>query len=134
MNGDGYADVVVGASTFGNGEAAEGAAFAWFGSAQGLNRGGARPSGTPTNADWRAESNQAAAEYGAAVATAGDVNGDGFADLVVGAPRYDDPETDEGRAYVYLGSSAGRRRRRGGRWMGRRGSMLLGWSVAGRGT
>jgi hypothetical protein len=38
---------------------------------------------------------------------AGDVNGDGYADVIVGAPRYNDDQTDEGRAYVYYGSASG---------------------------
>ncbi len=39
--------------------------------------------------------------------TAGDVNGDGYADVIVGAYSYDNGETNEGRAYVYHGSAAG---------------------------
>ena len=41
------------------------------------------------------------------LAGAGDVNGDGFADVLVGAPLIDAPSTDEGRAYLYFGSGAG---------------------------
>ena len=41
------------------------------------------------------------------VATAGDVNGDGFSDVVVGACLYDNGQTNEGRAFVYLGSASG---------------------------
>ena len=41
------------------------------------------------------------------MATAGDVNGDGFSDVIVGAPYYDNGEFDEGRAFLYLGSAAG---------------------------
>ena len=41
------------------------------------------------------------------MATAGDVNGDGFSDVIVGAYSYDNGETDEGRAFVYHGSAAG---------------------------
>ena len=42
--------------------------------------------------------------FGASLARAGDVNGDGFGDLVVGAP---DAGANNGRAYVYYGSSTG---------------------------
>jgi hypothetical protein len=41
------------------------------------------------------------------VASAGDVNGDGYADLIVGAYQQDNPETNEGQAYVYFGSATG---------------------------
>jgi FG-GAP repeat len=41
------------------------------------------------------------------VASAGDVNGDGFDDVMVGASRYDHGQTDEGAAFVYNGSAVG---------------------------
>ena len=53
-----------------------------------------------TTPAWTAESNQTGAGFGTAVATAGDVNGDGYSDVIVGAVVYDNGETDEGRAYV----------------------------------
>ena len=40
---------------------------------------------------------------GVSVSGAGDVNGDGYADVIVGAPNYDAGETDEGAAFVFLG-------------------------------
>ena len=97
VNGDGYSDVIVGAFHFDNGQSNEGRAYVYLGSASG-------PSSTPA---WTAESDQASAEFGISVATAGDVNGDGYSDVIVGARYYDHGETDEGRAYVYLGSPAG---------------------------
>jgi len=41
--------------------------------------------------------------FGNSVASAGDVNGDGFPDLIVGAPYNDANATAAGRAYVFLG-------------------------------
>ncbi|MFH0980802.1 MAG: integrin alpha [Planctomycetota bacterium] len=102
VNGDGYADVVVGAYYYDNGQYQEGGAFLWLGSASGLGA-----DGTPANADWAAEGNQAGAYFGRSVGTAGDVNGDGFSDLIVGAYRYDNGQTDEGRAFLYYGSPSG---------------------------
>ena len=54
-------------------------------------------------ADWAAESNQDRAHFGNSVGTAGDVNGDGYADIIVGAPHYDNGQEDEGRVWVYHG-------------------------------
>ena len=97
VNGDGYADVIVGAPNYDNGQTDEGRAFVYHGSASGLS----------TTANWTAESDQASAYFGYSVATAGDVNGDGYADVIVGAPNYDNGQTDEGRAFVYHGSASG---------------------------
>ncbi|HHN73943.1 MAG TPA: hypothetical protein ENK10_01815 [Acidobacteria bacterium] len=97
VNGDGYADLIVGARRYDNGEANEGAAFVYHGSATGL----------ATTANWSAESNQTGARFGVSVATAGDVDGDGYADVIVGSYLENNPDVDEGRAYVYHGSAAG---------------------------
>ena len=97
VNGDGFSDVIVGAAFYDNGETDEGRAFVYHGSAAGL----------PTTSAWTAESDQASAEFGVSVATAGDVNGDGFSDVIVGAPFYDNGQINEGRAFVYRGSAAG---------------------------
>ena len=45
---------------------------------------------------------------GGSVAGAGDVNGDGFADVIVGADRYNNGQVDEGAAFVYHGTTRGR--------------------------
>ena len=94
VNGDGFADVVVGAPLFTNGHLDEGRAFVYHGSAGGLNLA----------PNWTGESDQNSAGFGTAVSTAGDVNGDGFSDLIVGAKSFDNGQNDEGRAFVYLGS------------------------------
>jgi hypothetical protein len=51
--------------------------------------------------------NQAGGSFGWSVASAGDVNGDGYADLVVGAPLQNLGAMEEGNAFVYLGGPAG---------------------------
>jgi hypothetical protein len=98
VNGDGYADVIVGADRYDNGQNDEGAAFLFLGAASGV------ANGTPANAAARLESDQAGALLGASVASAGDVNGDGFADLIVGADLYDNGQSDEGAAFVFPGN------------------------------
>ena len=60
-----------------------------------------------TSASWTGESDQDSASFGYSVATAGDVNGDGYSDVIVGAPQYDGAQLDGGRAYVYFGSASG---------------------------
>jgi hypothetical protein len=97
VNGDGYSDVIVGAWALTNGQANEGKAFVYHGSASGL----------ATTANWTAESNQAGARFGSSLSTAGDVNGDGYSDVIVGADWYDNGQDNEGRAYVYHGSASG---------------------------
>ncbi len=100
VNGDGYSDVIIGAILYDDGaNINEGRAFVYHGSAAGLS---ATPNNTPDDA------NQANAQFGIRVASAGDVNGDGYSDVIIGANRYDDgANTDEGRAFVYHGSAAG---------------------------
>ena len=44
--------------------------------------------------------------FGISVSTAGDVNGDGFSDMIVGAWQNDAGGTDAGRAYIYFGASS----------------------------
>ena len=97
VNGDGYADVIVGASNYGNGQGGEGAAFVYLGSASGI----------AASTVWSAESDQIGASMGNAVATAGDVNGDGYADVIIGAYQYDNGQNNEGVAFLYLGSATG---------------------------
>jgi len=99
VNGDGYSDVVIGAYLFDDGaNTDEGRAFIYHGSAGGLS---ASPSSTPDDA------NQASANFGRSVAGAGDVNGDGYSDVIIGAPEYDGTFSGEGQAFVYHGSAAG---------------------------
>ena len=131
VNGDGYDDVIVGAPRYDAGEAYEGAAFLFLGSESGIADGG------PGSAQARLESNQTDSEFGSSVAGAGDVNGDGYDDVIVGAGSYDAGEADEGAAFVFLGSAQGSRTatripQRPGSKRTRR-VPSLGWSVAGAG-
>ncbi len=97
MNGDGFSDVIIGAEGFTDGQSSEGAAFVFHGSASGLSNA----------ADWTAQSNQSFAFFGNSVSAAGDVNGDGFSDVIIGSWLYDNGLTDEGSVFVYHGSVTG---------------------------
>ena len=56
-----------------------------------------------TGPPWFREGDQTDCRLGT-VAPAGDVNGDGFADVLIGSYRYSLPEQYEGVIFVYLGS------------------------------
>ncbi len=103
VNGDGYADIVVGAPTYPDASLARGQAHVYLGSASG-------PSTTPAwvvEGDQNGTAGSVGPYLGNSVAAAGDVNGDGYDDLLVGADGHDNGHVDEGRAYLYLGSSSG---------------------------
>jgi hypothetical protein len=98
VNNDGFGDVIVGAPNRPAGGGGTGAAFVYLGG----------PAGLATTPAWTLLSTQADSDLGASVASAGDVNGDGFDDVIVGEPRYDGAAgANEGRALVYLGSASG---------------------------
>ena len=45
--------------------------------------------------------------FGAVVATAGDVNADGYSDVIIGVPDYDGGQVLEGMAALFYGSATG---------------------------
>jgi hypothetical protein len=89
LNGDAYTDVLVGAPGAGQ-------VYAFLGSATGL----------ATAADSTL-TGVAADEFGSAVAFAGDTNGDGFDDVLVGAPAAGNAGTNSGSAALFTGTAAG---------------------------
>jgi hypothetical protein len=99
VNGDGYADLVVGAYTTGNGGTSQGSAYLYYGSATGLGTASGTTAGTVQRLNNPNNANNDF--FGFSVASAGDVNGDGYADLVVGAHR---TSFGQGRTYLYGGN------------------------------
>lgn len=91
VNGDGYEDLFIAA--YAN-NLSTGAGYVFPGSATGI---AATPSTTVTGPAM-------ASQFGYAVAGAGDVNGDGFADVIVGAPGL---ESSTGAFSVFHGGSGG---------------------------
>lgn len=98
LDGDGYGDVAVGAPFQDVAAVDEGAAYVYRGGPTG-------PSATP-DVVLTEPSHQAAAAFGRAVASAGDININGFSELLVGTPQRANPDADEGNVYVYYGSPA----------------------------
>ncbi|MFN2114088.1 MAG: FG-GAP-like repeat-containing protein [Anaerolineae bacterium] len=98
VNGDGYDDLVVGAPLFSDTEQYRGKALLYLGSAGGLD----------TAASWEAVGAGTFSFFGSSVGSAGDINGDGKADVIVGEPFYTEG-TDYyfGRALVYYGTASG---------------------------
>ncbi len=90
VNGDGYSDIIVGTYAVGGNA---GAAYVYYGG----------PSGPATTASWTG-SGAVNSYYGGCVASAGDVNGDGYSDIIVGAPGV---SSIAGAAYLYYGSATG---------------------------
>lgn len=88
FNGDGYADIVVGAYGIST-------AYVYFGSSAGVD----------STADGILFTGAPGEALGWSVSSAGDVNADGFGDLVVGAQHNSAAGTDAGRAYVYFGGA-----------------------------
>jgi hypothetical protein len=100
VNGDGYSDVIVGATGYLTSTGSTGKVYVYHGSAEGLGASGRA-------ADWSATGENAENEFGISVATAGDVNADGYADVVVGATGYLTSTGSTGKVYVYHGSAGG---------------------------
>ncbi len=95
VNFDGFDDVIVGAPLYPNG----GAAFIYF---------GGPVIGMDGNPDVRLQGEDPYGEFGNAVAGIGDINGDGYADVLVGAHWYSDPQNEfpqRGAAYVFYGGN-----------------------------
>jgi hypothetical protein len=97
VNGDGYDDIFVGAHSQDEGGSSAGAAYLVLGPASGritLANANAKFVGEVAG-DW--------VGYRTSVSAAGDVNGDGYDDLLVGAPFHDAGGSDAGAAYLMLG-------------------------------
>ena len=96
VDGDGFSEVVIGAASAG---AAPGTAAArvYPGSAAGIVSADCQTLWSPANSTG---TNAGYANFGNAVRAAGDPNGDGNRDLIVGGWSYDD---NTGRAYLFSG-------------------------------
>jgi hypothetical protein len=99
VNGDGYDDVIVGVD-YDDGAATDaGAGAVWYGPVP-------RARHYLSDADALLLGEVASDHAGRTVAGAGDVNGDGYADVLVGAPDHDQGGAASGSAYLVFGPLA----------------------------
>ena len=111
INNDGASDILIGVPFADLNGADSGAAYVVFGVQIGT---GTLPasislSGLDGTAGFRLVGEQANDHFGTSVSTAGDINHDGFADLIIGAPGADSFSglANNGAAYVFLGKATG---------------------------
>ena len=97
VNGDSIDDLLVGAPKATYNEYREGVVYAFYGSVMGLD----------TDHDWKAGSGITGAEFGSALAGVGDVDHDGYDDVLAGAPAYIGDFPACGAAFLYMGSPLG---------------------------
>jgi len=113
VNHDGFDDMIIGAPLGSAGGAFSGQAYVVYGKASGfgtLDASGQRVvdlANLASGNGFAIRGATAGDQAGWSVASAGDVNGDGTADLIVGAPRNSDPGLYAGEAYVLFGNHSG---------------------------
>lgn len=92
VNGDGYSDIITGADGKNSGT---GRAYVFFG-------------GNPMNstADLIINGGSFYDGFAHSVSGAGDINGDGYSDFIIGASGCDSGGVNSGRAYIYYGGAA----------------------------
>lgn len=123
LNGDGFDDVAVGCTICSDRFDAEGAVFVFSGSAQGLS---AEP-------ELTIHGESEGANLGWRLARVGDVNGDGFDDLLLGASHWSGPLGGEGRIRIHYGGARGVAEQAGWTVVGRQRDGSLGWMFGGGG-
>ena len=107
VNGDGYDDIIIGAPgpVFGN-EEKKGYGYVVFGKEGGFTKK-QKLSELNVQTGFRLEGISKGDFTGISVASAGDVNGDSFDDIIIGAYRADSNGTSSGASYVIFGKKNG---------------------------
>ena len=103
VNSDGYADLMIGSEFMdaigvdGNPVINSGAAYVYFGNASGID----------TSSPTRIRGTETGEYYGEKVSTAGDINGDGYADIYIGASRHKIDGVSKGMVFAFFGGADG---------------------------
>jgi VCBS repeat-containing protein len=105
INGDGFDDIIVGASSNFAGGTNAGAAYVIYGKAAPITSVNMADV-TAGNGGFKITGERSGDYAGLDVSSAGDVNGDGYADLIVGAYNNDGNGTDSGAAYIVFGKAS----------------------------
>jgi hypothetical protein len=106
VNGDGFDDVLVGAFGADPNGSASGSSYVVFGKAAGFNTALNLSSLDGSNG-FRLDGEAAHDYSGISVSSAGDVNGDGFDDVLISAPPADSNGDFSGSSYVVFGKAFG---------------------------
>jgi Ca2+-binding RTX toxin-like protein len=106
VNGDGFDDLIIGAQFADPNGSFSGASYVVFGTGGGFAANLELSSLNGSNG-FQINGEAAYDVSGFSVASAGDVNGDGFDDLIIGAAYADPNGSDSGASYVVFGAAVG---------------------------